>query len=303
MTTLRAALAIAVLSAATSQAVAVEAGSSDQGPWWLSPLVTVLAAVIGAGAIVWQLGRQHRNESQRQTENFKGQLKLQVYQEFSSRLATTAEAVQAAAMYAFAAQSHLEIYTSQIASGFTPAPINDRAPKLVELNSAAANEVVEAIFLLEKYFIIHPDLDIFRLALSAAAHDVREAFHPLFQFMLAHFPMDVVTEQGQQIANVNSLSPDQRALFKHLSNNYYDFATDLGCYLDDMRTELQMLLMSNLFPNIIPRRRPADPSKKVLSLEPSAIKSLRQHFLKNTAWGKKSIAVQMDVHNEFHGRG
>ena len=76
---------------------------------------------------------------------------------------------------------------------------------------------------------------------------------------------------------------------------------DLGCYLDDMRTELQTLFLSNLFPNAIPRRRPSDPSKKVLSLHPSSVKSLRQHFLKNTAWGKKSVATQLEVHNEFHG--
>jgi hypothetical protein len=166
----------------------------------------------------------------------------------------------------------------------------------------AANEVVETIFLLEKYFIIHPDLDILRLALSSAAHDVWESFHPLFDFMLSHFPMDVLTEHGQKVENILLLTPDQHATLKALTDGYYDAMMDLGCYLDDMRTELQTLFLSNLFPNTIPRRRPADPSKKVLSLEPNAIKSLRQHFLKNTAWGKKAIATQLDVHHEFHGR-
>lgn len=296
------ALAIFVVAAATTAAVAGDATTTDQGPWWLGPLVTIIAAVIGAGAIVWQLGRQHRNESLRQTENFKSQLKLQVYQEFASRLSVASDAVQSTAMYAFTAPTHVEVFTSQAANGLTPAPIADRALKLLELNSTAANEVVETIFLLEKYFIIHPDLDIFRLALSSAAHEVSESFHPLFQFMLSHFPMDVLTESGPKVENVMLLSPDQCAKLKSLSDCYYDAAMDVGCYLDDMRTELQMLLLSNLFPNVIPRRRPADPSKKVLSLEPSAVKSLRQHFLRNTAWGKKSVATQLEVHHEFHGR-
>jgi hypothetical protein len=294
------ALAFSVVAAAATAAAAGNA--TDQGPWWLGPLVTVLAAVIGASAIVWQLGRQHRNESLRQTENFKSQLKLQVYQEFASRLSLASDAIQSTAMYAFTAPTHVEIFTSQSANGLTPVAIADRALKLLELNSTAANEVVEAIFLLEKYFIIHPDLEIFRLALSSAAHEVSESFHPLFQFMLSHFPMDVLTEGGSQVENVTLLSPDQRANLKSLSDRYYDAAMDVACYLDDMRTELQMLLLSNLFPNVIARRRPADPSKKVLSLEPSAVKSLRQHFLKNTAWGKKSVATQFDVHHEFHGR-
>lgn len=295
------ALVISVVATAVTSAAAAEATSTDQGPWWLGPLVTVFAAVIGASAIVWQLGRQHRNESLRQTENFKGQLKLQVYQEFSSRLSAASDAVLSTAMYAFTAPTHVEIYTSQAENGFTPAPITDRALKLLELNSTAANEVVETIFLLEKYFIIHPDLDIFRLALSSAAYEVSESFHPLFQFMLSHFPMDILSDGGQKIDNVMLLSPDQRAHLKSLSDSYYDAAMDLGCYLDDMRTELQTLFLSNLFPNAIPRRRPSDPSKKVLSLHPSSVKSLRQHFLKNTAWGKKSVATQLEVHNEFHG--
>jgi hypothetical protein len=296
------AIATSIVATATSAAVAAEATSPDQGPWWLGPLVTVLAAAIGAAAIVWQLGRQHRNESLRQTENFKAQLKLQVYQEFSSRLSAASDAVQTTAMYAYTAQTHVQIYSSQAANGFTPAPIADRALKLIELNSNAANEVVETIFLLEKYFIVHPDLDILRLALSSAEHDVWESFHPLFEFMLSHFPMDVLTEHGQKVENVRQLTPDQRTTLQTLSGGYYDAAMDLGCYLDDMRIELQTLFLSNLFPNTIPRRRPADPSKKVLSLEASAVKSLRQHFLKNIAWGKKAIASQLDVHHEFHGR-
>jgi hypothetical protein len=296
------ALAISVATTAASATAAAEATSTDQGPWWLGPLITVAAAVIGAGAIVWQLGRQHRNESLRQTENFKGQLKLQVYQEFSSQLSVASAAVHSTAMYAFTAPTHVEIYSSQVANGFQPAPITDRALKLLKLNSTAANEVVETMFLLEKYFIIHPDLDIFRLALASAAHDVSESFHPLFKFMLPHFPTDVLTDNGQKVENILLLSHDQQATLKTLTDSYHDAAMDLSCYLGDMRAELQTLLLSNLFPNTIPRRRPADPSKKVLSLESNAVKSLRQHFLKNTAWGKKAVATQMDVHNEFHGR-
>jgi hypothetical protein len=92
------ALAISVVATAASAAAAVDATATDQGPWWLGPLVTVLAAVIGASAIVWQLGRQHRNESLQQTENYKNQLKLQVYQEFASRVSVASDAVQSTAM-------------------------------------------------------------------------------------------------------------------------------------------------------------------------------------------------------------
>lgn len=286
-------------------ATAVRAGDAAvaaQGPWWLGPLVTILAAVIGAWAIVSQLERQHKNESERQTENFKVQFRLQVYQEFSSRLSTAADAVGSTATYASTVPTHIEIFNSQVANGFSPAPIADRPLRFLELNSAAANEVVEVVFLVEKYLIVHPDLDIFRMAISAGSHDLSAAFHPLFQFMLAHLPMDMQTEQGQRADNVKVLCLAELLQLKELTNTYYDAAIDLDCYLSDMRYELQTLLLSYLFPNAVPRRRPADPTKKVISIEPDAVKSLRQHFLKNTAWGKNAVNTQLSVHHEFHRR-
>lgn len=297
----RTCLFLALLSAATAIA-GNDAAPADQGPWWLSSIVTITAAVIGALAIVWQMGRQHENESRRQNENFRSGLKLQVYQEFSEQLSSASAATQSASMYAFTAPMHVEIFQSQVARGFNPQPIEERALKLLELNSKCTNEVVETVFLIEKYLIVHADLELFRLALSSAAHDVREAFDPLFQFMLSHLPMDVQSEHGPRVENVLLLSEEQRAQLKALAGQYHDAVSDLGCYLDDMRTELQMLLLSHLFPNTLARRRPADPSKKVISLDPELVNGLRQHFLKHTPWGKNAIAVQLAVHNEFHGR-
>jgi len=230
-------------------------------------------------------------------------LKLQVYQEFSDRLSSASAATQSASIYALTAPTHVEIYQSLVARGFNPQPIKERASKLLEINSTATNEVVETIFLIEKYLIIHADLELFRLALSSAAHDVWEAFHPLFQFMLSYLPMDVQSDHGPRVENVLLLSEEQKAQLKELTNNYHDATVDLGCYLDDMRTELQMLLLSHLFSKKLQRRRPVDPSKKALSLEPELVNGLRQHFLKHTPWGKKAIAYQLAVHNEFHGRG
>lgn len=294
-------LLLALLSTAKAIA-AIDDPQAYQGPWWLGFVVTIVAAAIGALVIVWQIGRQHKNEAHRQNENFRSQLKLQVYQEFSVRLSAASAATQSASMFALTAPMHVEIYQSQVARGFNPPPVEERALKLLELNSKSANEIVETIFLIEKYFIIHADLELFRLSLSSASHDVNEAFQALFQFMLSYFPVDVQSEHGPKVENVFLLSEEQLAQLKALTNQYCDATADLGCYLDDMRTELQMLLLSHLFPNTLDRRRPADPSKKVLSLEPELVSGLRQHFLKHTPWGKKVIATQLAVHHEFHGR-
>ena len=252
--------------------------------------------------IVFQLGRQHKNETDRQTQNFKGQLRLQVYQEFSSRLSAASDAVGSAAMYAFTGPMHATLYAKQLALGLHPAPVQDRAMSFLEENHKASDEVVEVIFLVEKYFIVHPDLDIFRLAFSAAMHDLRDTFNALFDFMLRNFPADAQTPSGNSVENVEPLSEEQIQDLQRLANAYHRVAMDIEGYLTDMRTELQTLLLSYLFPNTVPKRRPSDPNTKVISLEPAGVNSLRLHFLKGTAWGKQAVETQMQVHREFHER-
>jgi hypothetical protein len=280
----------------------VAAQADAQSPWWLGHLLTALGTLVAAGMIVFQLGRQHKNEIRLQAENFKGQLRLQVYQEFSSRLASTADALSTSSMYAFTGPTHVEMFLNQIKAGINPNAIADRALAFKEKNAAATNEIVEVVFLIEKYFILHPELDIFRLALSSAAHDMGNAFHALFEYMLKNFPIDIATQNGVRVENVKVFSEPAVAEHKRLSAAYYDAAHDLDSYLSDMRTELQMLLLSSLFPNVIPRRRPADPAAKVISLDAASVKSLRQHFLKSTEWGRRTVQTQMEVHREFHGR-
>lgn len=279
---------------------AADSPSADQGPWWLEHAVTFVGIVIAALMIVYQLGRQHANETKRQAENFKGQLRLQIYQEFDAKLSLASDTAGAAGMYAMTSHTHSVIFGKQVAQGISPSPIPDRALHFLDRQSAAAGAAIEVIFLVEKYYIVHPDLDIFRTALSAALHDVGLAFHRLFNFMLTNFPVDAVNKSGGEVQNVKVLSETEVQELHLLASAYQNATMDLDCYLMDMRVELQTLLLSNLFPNTVPRRHPADPSRKVISLDPAKVKNLRQYFSKNTDWGRNAVRTQLDVHREFH---
>ena len=296
---------VATVSAlfSASSALAESATSAlNEGPWWLAHALTVAGIFVAAATIVFQLGRQHRNEIRLQTENFKSQLKLQVYQEFSSCLSTAADKIGTASMYATTAALHAKMYMQQFKQGINPSPVEDRAMAFLDKNSSASNAAIEAVFLIEKYFIMHPELDIFRLAVSSALHDAGGAFHALFDFMLTYTPVDEPGTQGAKVVNVRQLSDNELDRFQALSAAYVDAAGDLDSYLSDMRTELQELLLIDLFPNRTPKRRPLDPSKKVISLNTATVKSLRTYFLKHTEWGRKSGQVHLEVLREFHGR-
>ena len=277
-----------------------ESGRASEGHWWVGYSITALAAVLGAMMIVWQIGRQRRNEIDAQRENYKIELRLHVYQEFSTKLLRASDSLGLVGMYAFCIPQHMELAAHAAAAGQVQ-PVSDRAKAFLDLDAKAHAEIAETVMLIEKYLIIHPDLDILRMALSSAAHDLREAFSALFEFMLHHFPVDLVTGEVATTVNVRAFSPEEREQVRAIAMAYHDKASDAQCYLTDIQTELQQLFLGSLFPNQPRRRSPADPSKRVLSLDPASIRSLRQHFLKNTAWGRSAVATSMDVHRQFHG--
>lgn len=233
-------------------------------------------------------------------ENFKSQLKLEVYQEFSKCISLAADSVGEVSMYAFTAPMHVKNYVNQVQMGIHPGPINDRGEALLQKNFFAANRVADVVLLIEKYIIVHPDLDIFKLALSAASYDVSKNFHELHSFFLQHLPFDVDTPSGRRIENIKIFPPGLISDFDALTQRYCESVGDLGCYLGDLSTEIQQLLLSGLFANTLPKRRPADPTKKVISLDRLMVKSHRAYFLKNTEWGKNAVGTIMEVHKEFH---
>ena len=296
---LRVAVAFAALS--TTATVLADSGQSSDGPWWIGHTITAIAATLGALMIVWQIGRQRRNEIAAQLENYKIGLRLQVYQEFAARLSTGSDALGSAGMYAFCVPMHIQMASSGTSNGQAQS-VADRAKVFLELDTKGQGELADTVLLVEKYLLIRPDMDVFRMALSSAAHDLREAFHPLFAFMLDNFPVDLATKDGHQIVNIKAFSPGDLERAQSLSMAYYDKATDAQSFLTDIQTELQVVSLGALFPNSPVRRAPADPSKRVLSLEPASVKSLRQYFLKNTAWGKSAVATSLEVHRHFHGR-
>ena len=61
-----------------------------------------------------------------------------------------------------------------------------------------------------------------------------------------------------------------------------------------MIVELQNTLLSNLFPNKVPRRKPLDPKHLIISTEPSEIERLQRHSKEDTDWGKKKKQTEQD---------
>lgn len=271
----------------SQQSIKSTAGVVTDRPWWLGDLITVLGIFAGAGMIIWQLGRQHKNELKIQKENCREQLRLEIYQEFSKTLEEASEKNSDVGMYAFLIPMSLNIYINQIGSGFNPVPVMSRAIEFSNKHSEASSSIIKLIRLFEKYEIISPELEIFKLAINVAIHDMEDGFNPLHSFLLQILPMDIVDSAGDtQLANIIIPTQEQMNQLDTLVSAYKSAADDLSGYLYDLNIEIQGMFLGRLFDNKIKKRVPIDPKIKVVTTEPEEMRVLKKYFEEETAWGK-----------------
>lgn len=268
----------------------------DQRPWWVGDLITVLGILVSATIIIYQLGRQHKSSLYIQKENYREQLRLQIYEEFSRALKEASNKTIAATMYAFALPTNLKIFCDQRQGGFNPPPVSSRAMDFNKKYDEAAKAVVELIRLIEKYEIVGPELNIFKMALSVADHDLRKAHTPLFTYLLQILPMDLVAPTGQ-ISVMNVIQPTEKQLadLGLLVGAYMKAQGDLGGYLYDLNVEIQNAFLSKLFGRSVPRRMPLDPNIKVITTEPAEMEKLKRYFEDETDWGKEKRKTEEAV--------
>lgn len=269
-------------------------------PWWIGGLLTLLGIVVGVCIIVYQLGRQHKNELKLQEENYRQKLRLGIYQEFSKVLEEANDKTSEVGMYAFLIPINVKIYRDQIKSGLAPAPIKHRAIEFSNKHQEVSDSIIKLIRLFEKYEIISPELDIFKLAVIVATHDMREALKPLHSYLLQILPMDVVDKTGNiQVVNVISPTNEQIDRLDGLVNTYKNADDDLSGYLFDLNVELQNIFLSRLFNNKVQRRQPLDPNVKVITTDPEDMTKLRKYFEEETDWGKQEKQVEEQVKAKF----
>ena len=265
-------------------------------PWWLGDLITIFGIIIGVLIVVYQLGRQHRNELKLQKENHREQFRIQIYQEFSRLLGIATEKNTHSKMYAFNIPMNVHTYRGQISRGFNPSPLTDRAMELSRRHFDSLEATADLMILIERYQIVEPRLDIFITALSVAHHDVMQTFSPLFPFLLILLPSELPLPNGAyKIVNVINPSDEQVSELEMLVNAYTAASDGMGSYLYDLNVELQNTLLVNLFPNKAPRRVPLDPKFRVISTEPNEMERLRKYFDQKTDWGKKKKQTGQDV--------
>ena len=260
--------------------------------------LTVIGIVGAAFTVVWQLGRQHRSSLLLQRDNVRAELKLRLHEQLVQKVRKLSDANVKAAMYAYMIPFNVENFQRQLAQGFNPSPIKERAPEFSRLHAEASNALSELIQEFEAWSIAFPGLEVFQVALNVANHDAREACTSLFTAFVKVLPMDPPENAPPNMPRPpipNPISSDEYIYLKQLVDDYKGAMDDIGCYIHDLTIESQNNLLSDLFERRVPPRQPIDPRCKVITTDSEKARQLLRYFENETPWGKVKKTTEADV--------
>jgi hypothetical protein len=264
----------------------------------------VLTIVAGTLTVVWQIAKQHRNSLALQRQNAREALNLRIYENLVQRLRSHSDASSAVAMYAFGIPSAIQSLQQQQTLGMPLVPLRQRTNEFADLHFRAEAHFPELLMDLESWSIAIPGVNVFQVALNAAAYDVRTAFVPLHTALISILPMDPPVGHPEVHTIVQPLpSPEVLSNVQVLIDKYSDARQDLGSYLHDLMIAAQNNLLQNMFDGrVAPERKPLDPRHKVITLDPARAEALIRHFETETPWGKNQAVINAEVLEQIKRR-
>ena len=139
----------------------------------------------------------------------------------------------------------------------------------------------------ETWQVIDPRIAIFRTAIEAALYDIEAAFHPYFD--AAYHAMPIDAPQGSW----KPPSAEDMQWLEALGNNLTDTLMTLQSYIFDFLSEMQALLVGEMFGRTtIPPRVPIGSTSVVIQL--CRYDDLSKYFKHQTNWGRNQEQIEKD---------
>jgi hypothetical protein len=251
--------------------------------------MTATTGVAGFGVLLWRLRveAQRAIDASRNSEMMK--LKLRIYEnEVVPTVERTVDAEVALASFIRLFITALKTHKSLVDAGVPAATPVARVPELIRLKASFDRETIVIVTFTERWLIIDPRVEIFRIGINAALHDVREEWGAYFDVVMRAMPVELPTGLHWSPPTFEQLVGIEAA-----SNELIDRLGSITAYAYDFQTEMQNILVGPLFGNIVPRRQPIDPRHVVISLENEAL--LTRYFQEDTAWGRSTNQIEENI--------
>jgi hypothetical protein len=238
----------------------------------IGAVVVLLASAVAAAVAVYQVTKQARSA-----------LKVDLYKEVLAAIANQGEAEGELSTKLRVLNSLIGVWLSpEQFGGFRPTP-NTTWAELNELVYKCQGQGADLMILIERWQIVDPRLDLFRMAFGVALRDIREAWQPVSALVGGVVPA-IAGAPPPELPPKETLER-----LKAANERVINAASKLSAWVADFQLEVQAVLLSDLFPNRLTHRQPIDPEYFVIRLD--RFDALKDYFENRTPWGLEMKAI------------
>lgn len=261
----------------------------------LGGLTTLAAAGLATWGILYQIARQGELNRASIADSEKRRLKSEFWNETEEKVAKLTEASSRFAAALLTSSSQVEIAARLHEAGNHYPPPTTRIMDLAALHTDYSNALIDLIQLIERRQFISSDILVFRTALNAASHPIREKFtRDFFTLGMPMLPVDLPNGSGTY--PYSPPTTEDAAQLKGIAFSIQENLADIGAYVSDLLVEMQNYLLTDLFETNVPTRVPIDQRKKVISLADAP--ELEEYFLNKTEWGRSVKEIEAAAKTE-----
>jgi hypothetical protein len=195
------------------------------------------------------------------------------------------------------------IAIAQVKSKMPQTPLLQRTPEFMAAYSKHGTNIIALIYFLERYESLLPGFEVYKLALSSALHDAREASSRLFSVLLKWLPIEnpnsekvigaaafmwlpLITDEALSELN-QAAAPLEKALGQ------------LDCWALDLAVDVQNYLLGEYADQIVKKRQPIDDETYfTISIDQDKSVALKKYFNEETEWGRNAAKVDQEVRRE-----
>jgi len=252
--------------------MSAENAAAANPAWWLDSLLQFLAIGCAGWVVVWQMNRQHKDNSKLQRDHLKSKLHLQIYHEISESIFETENAIIGAMIpptllaqrLALNYQSRAELGRDSLEIGMTSATLLDDSHKATE-------SLARMLRIIERYEIALPTFQSLRRRAGQLVERISSEFDMFLEVVSPFLPMRVPGD-GAKDSGAPKLPlrhPQKEDLEKigKAARQYSGVCRDATAFCMDLRIASQNHLLSGLFGGTVPPRNPMDPSVEVFGLD------------------------------------
>lgn len=222
---------------------------------------TCLASVIGFTAVFVQIGRQGRNAIIANQFNEALKRKVEIYELTLGTTRKAQEATTALSNYLRMFGSEVDICRDMEELGLVWRVPRARYPEYSRLNLEASEAVISVMGIIEAWHIIEPKLDVFRLAFGLGLDGLRQVSNSDSSSLIPAMPVQDRESQWEIPSGALRANMENQ-----IEKQIYQ-AGRLSAWIADFQTEMQILLLSELFPNRVERRDPPDQEQFCIRLD------------------------------------